>query len=95
MKFINLKTSPNNQLQQIGWDWALGQDTLPYIANEIIEVLPTQAEAFKNAVVGVKVANKVKVPCKARAMQHVPSVAAYGEDFAGLDVVVLVKREAA
>ena len=49
MKFINLKTSPNNQLQQIGWDWALGQDTLPYIANEIIEVLPTQAEAYFNA----------------------------------------------
>ena len=43
----------------------------------------------------VKVTNEVEVLCKARAMQHVPSVAANRKDFASLDVVVFVEHKAA
>jgi glutathionylspermidine synthase len=49
MKFIKLNTPPTAQLQQVGWDWALGQDTLPYIADQTIEVTSQQAEAYFNA----------------------------------------------
>ena len=43
----------------------------------------------------VKVADEIKVRRKAGAMQHVPGVAAYGKDFASLDVVVFVQGKAA
>ncbi len=49
MKFIKLNTPPNTQLKNLGWDWAIGQDTLPYITNELLQVSENEAEAYYNA----------------------------------------------
>ncbi|NDU94091.1 glutathionylspermidine synthase family protein [Spirosoma terrae] len=44
-----LSTSPNAQLRNLGWDWMLGQDTLPYLANEVLRVKPEEVDAYYEA----------------------------------------------
>jgi glutathionylspermidine synthase len=45
----SLPISPSIQLQNIGWNWALGTDTLPYITNEMVVVSAKEAEAYYQA----------------------------------------------
>ncbi|GAB4054737.1 glutathionylspermidine synthase family protein [Spirosoma litoris] len=44
-----LTISPDTQLQNLGWDWMLGQDTLPYLANEVVVVQAEEADAYYEA----------------------------------------------
>ena len=44
-----LPTSPDAPLRNLGWDWMLGQDTLPYLANEVVTVTPAEADAYYEA----------------------------------------------
>lgn len=44
-----LDTPPDAQLRNLGWDWMLGQDTLPYLTNEVVIVHPDEADAYCNA----------------------------------------------
>ncbi|QKZ12024.1 glutathionylspermidine synthase family protein [Spirosoma sp. KUDC1026] len=44
-----LPTSPDAQLRNIGWEWMLGHDTLPYLTNEAVEVSPDEADAYAEA----------------------------------------------
>jgi glutathionylspermidine synthase len=44
-----LTTPPDTQLRNLGWDWMLGQDTLPYLANEAVIVKPDEADAYYEA----------------------------------------------
>ncbi|GAB3707496.1 glutathionylspermidine synthase family protein [Spirosoma flavus] len=44
-----LTTPPNTQLRNLGWDWMLGQDTLPYLANEVVRVTPSEADDYAEA----------------------------------------------
>ncbi|GAB3890189.1 glutathionylspermidine synthase family protein [Spirosoma agri] len=44
-----LPTSPEAQLRNLGWDWMIGQDTLPYLANEAVLVTPAEADAYYEA----------------------------------------------
>ena len=49
---LSLKTlsiSPDTQLRNLGWDWMLGQDTLPYLTNEVAIVQPAEADAYYEA----------------------------------------------
>jgi len=41
-----LTTQPDAQLRNLGWDWMLGQDTLPYLTNEVVTVTPAEADAY-------------------------------------------------
>ncbi|MEZ0487050.1 glutathionylspermidine synthase family protein [Fibrella aquatica] len=38
-----LPQSPDAQLRQIGWDWMLGTDTLPYLTNEVVQLNVNEA----------------------------------------------------
>jgi glutathionylspermidine synthase len=44
-----LATSPDVQLRNLGWDWMLGEDTLPYLANEVVMVQPAEANGYHEA----------------------------------------------
>lgn len=44
-----LATSPTDQLRNLGWDWMIGQDTLPYLANEVVVVKASEADAYYEA----------------------------------------------
>lgn len=44
-----LPTAPDTQLRNLGWDWMLGQDTLPYLTNEVARVTPAEADAYYEA----------------------------------------------
>ena len=44
-----LTTPPDAQLRNLGWDWMLGQDTLPYLTNEVVVVQPDEADAYAQA----------------------------------------------
>ncbi|MCX6213941.1 glutathionylspermidine synthase family protein [Spirosoma sp.] len=44
-----LHTPPTTQLRNLGWDWMLGQDTLPYLADEVVTIKPTEADAYYEA----------------------------------------------
>ncbi len=49
---LSLKTlsiPPDTQLRNLGWDWMLGQDTLPYLTNEVALVQPAEADAYYEA----------------------------------------------
>ena len=49
---LSLKTlsiPPDAQLRNLGWDWMLGQDTLPYLTNEVAIVQPAEADAYYEA----------------------------------------------
>lgn len=45
----HLPTAPDAQLRNLGWDWMLGQDTLPYLTNEVVSVTPAEADAYYEA----------------------------------------------
>jgi len=49
MKLKNLTISPEASLRNIGWNWMLGEDTLPYITNEMVVVSETEAEKYFDA----------------------------------------------
>ncbi len=49
MKSKNLLITPDTSLQNIGWNWMLGENTLPYITNEIVVVSETEAEDYYEA----------------------------------------------
>jgi glutathionylspermidine synthase len=49
IKLRKLPTSPDAQLRQIGWDWALGTDTLPYLTDEMVVVTEAEANAYFDA----------------------------------------------
>ncbi|MEZ4903973.1 MAG: glutathionylspermidine synthase family protein [Spirosomataceae bacterium] len=44
-----LNNSPDAQLRNVGWEWMLGQDTLPYLTKEVVKVKTFEAEAYYNA----------------------------------------------
>ncbi|WP_028525899.1 glutathionylspermidine synthase family protein [Runella limosa] len=44
-----LNNSPETQLRNVGWDWMLGADTLPYLTNEAVAIKSYEAEAYYNA----------------------------------------------
>ncbi|MVM39673.1 glutathionylspermidine synthase family protein [Spirosoma sp. HMF3257] len=44
-----LTTPPDTQLKNLGWDWMLGQDTLPYLTNEVVVIQPADADAYYEA----------------------------------------------
>ncbi|MEZ0540697.1 glutathionylspermidine synthase family protein [Fibrella arboris] len=44
-----LPQSPDAQLRQIGWDWMLGTDTLPYLTNEVVQLNVQQAMGYAEA----------------------------------------------
>jgi len=44
-----LRISPDTQLRNLGWDWMLGQDTLPYLSNEVVLVTPQEVDAYYEA----------------------------------------------
>ena len=44
-----LAISPDTQLRNLGWDWMLGQDTLPYLTNEVATVSPNEADVYYEA----------------------------------------------
>lgn len=44
-----LTIQPDAQLRNLGWDWMLGQDTLPYLTNEVVTVTPAEADAYYEA----------------------------------------------
>ncbi|MFD2932450.1 glutathionylspermidine synthase family protein [Spirosoma flavum] len=49
---ISLKTlpiPPDSQLRNLGWDWMLGQDTLPYLTNEVVTIKTAEADAYYEA----------------------------------------------
>ncbi|MBO0950251.1 glutathionylspermidine synthase family protein [Fibrella forsythiae] len=45
----SLPQSPDAQLRQIGWDWMLGTDTLPYLTNEVVQLNVQQAMGYAEA----------------------------------------------
>lgn len=45
-----LANAPIHQLHNIGWNWMLGTDTLPYLTNEVVVVHTPEAEAYYQAV---------------------------------------------
>ncbi|MBO0932797.1 glutathionylspermidine synthase family protein [Fibrella aquatilis] len=45
----SLPQAPTNQLRNLGWDWMLGTDTLPYLTNEAVVVTAAEADAFADA----------------------------------------------
>lgn len=49
MKLKNLPISPETSLRNIGWNWMLGEDTLPYITNEMVVISEEEAENYFEA----------------------------------------------
>ncbi len=45
----SLSTPPDEQLRNIGWDWMLGTDTRPYLANEVVVVSEADVNAYHKA----------------------------------------------
>ena len=44
-----LATPPNAPLQNLGWNWMLGQDTLSYLTNEVVVVTSAETDAYYEA----------------------------------------------
>ncbi|GAB4040194.1 glutathionylspermidine synthase family protein [Spirosoma jeollabukense] len=44
-----LTTPPDAQLSNLGWDWMLGKDTLPYLSNEVVIVTPAETDMYYEA----------------------------------------------
>lgn len=44
-----LSIPPDTQLRNLGWDWMLGQDTLPYLTDEVVQVASAKADAYYEA----------------------------------------------
>ncbi len=49
MKFQALNNSPLAQLKAGGWEWILGEDTLPYVENALVKVSEQEAERYFEA----------------------------------------------
>ena len=49
MQFKKLNISPNLSLQNAGWDWMLGENTLPYITDEMVIISEKEAENYYEA----------------------------------------------
>jgi glutathionylspermidine synthase len=49
MLLTSLPVAPDSQLRNLGWDWMIGQDTLPYLTNEVVAISPAEAEAYYEA----------------------------------------------
>ena len=49
MNFKKLNISPNLALQNAGWDWMLGENTSPYITNEMVIISEKEAENYYEA----------------------------------------------
>ena len=49
MKFKKLNISPTQSLQNAGWDWMLGENTLPYITDEMVIISEKEAENYYEA----------------------------------------------
>lgn len=49
MKFKNLSKPPQELLNLEGWKWMLGEDTLPYLVNEMVMVSRQEAEQYFDA----------------------------------------------
>ncbi len=49
MLLKSLPVSPDTQLRNLGWDWMLGQDTLPYLTHEVVLVTPAEVDAYYEA----------------------------------------------
>jgi glutathionylspermidine synthase len=49
MKFKNLAKAPTEVLNLEGWNWMLGEDTLPYLVNEMVVVSSREAEQYYEA----------------------------------------------
>ncbi|GAB3340666.1 glutathionylspermidine synthase family protein [Larkinella ripae] len=45
----SLPVSPDQQLRNIGWNWMLGSDTLPYLTHEVVVVHSDEADAYFEA----------------------------------------------
>lgn len=45
----SLPQSPDTQLRQIGWDWMLGTDTMPYLTNEVVRLNVNEAMGYAEA----------------------------------------------
>jgi len=45
----SLPVPPDQQLRNIGWNWMLGTDTLPYLTHEVVPVRAHEAEAYNEA----------------------------------------------
>ncbi|GAB2550896.1 glutathionylspermidine synthase family protein [Spirosoma aerophilum] len=44
-----LPIQPDAQLRNLGWDWMLGQDTLPYLTSDVVTITPAEADAYYEA----------------------------------------------
>lgn len=49
IKLTQLSNPPFSQLYAEGWRWIVGEDTLPYITNELIEITEKEAEGYYEA----------------------------------------------
>ncbi|HLO43577.1 MAG TPA: glutathionylspermidine synthase family protein [Leadbetterella sp.] len=49
IKIKTLQNSPLQTLKEEGWKWMLGEDTLPYVTNDIVVVTENTAEAYYKA----------------------------------------------
>ncbi len=49
IRLQSLQMAPEDQLRQLGWDWMLGKDTLPYLTGEVVQVREKEAEAYATA----------------------------------------------
>jgi glutathionylspermidine synthase len=45
----SLPKAPDAQLRNLGWDWMLGQDTLPYLTNEAVVLTVAEVDAYEEA----------------------------------------------
>ncbi|QJD77679.1 glutathionylspermidine synthase family protein [Spirosoma rhododendri] len=45
----SLPKAPDDQLRNLGWDWMLGQDTLPYLTNEVVVLTVAEVDAYEEA----------------------------------------------
>ena len=50
MNLKKLNISPTHTLQNAGWEWMLGENTLPYITDEMVIVSEKEAENYYEAV---------------------------------------------
>ncbi|MCP9765376.1 glutathionylspermidine synthase family protein [Lacihabitans soyangensis] len=49
IKLKTLQNSPLQTLKEEGWKWMLGEDTLPYVTNDMVVVTENTAEAYYKA----------------------------------------------
>ena len=45
----SLRATPDEQLRRVQWDWMLGEDTAPYLTNEVLVIHEEEADAFAEA----------------------------------------------